>query len=76
MQRDLQRPITCLITSGETTSATTNESDKFLALLSLVRSAIAARVALVQLREFTFTGAPFAGTSFRPLAWSALLRRR
>src|SRR5438067_3772134 len=51
MQRDLQRPITCLITSGETTSATTDESDEFLALLSLVRSAVAARVALVQLRE-------------------------
>jgi methyl halide transferase len=32
--------------------------------------------ALVQLREFTFTGAPYTGTSFRPLAWSALLRRR
>ena len=31
---------------------------------------------LVQLREFIFTGAPHEGTSFRPLAWSALLRRR
>ena len=51
MQRDLQRPITCLVTSGETTSATTDESDEFLALLSLVRSAVAARVTLVQLRE-------------------------
>jgi thiamine-phosphate pyrophosphorylase len=51
MQRDLQRPITCLITSGETTSATTDESAEFNALLSLVRSAVAARVTLVQLRE-------------------------
>ena len=51
MQRDLQRPITCLITSGETTSATTDESDEFKAILSLVRSAVAARVTLVQLRE-------------------------
>jgi SAM-dependent methyltransferase len=32
--------------------------------------------ALVQLREFTFEGAPHEGTAFRPLAWSALLRRR
>ena len=51
MQRDLQRPITCLITSGETTSATTGEGAEFSALLSLVRSAVAARVTLVQLRE-------------------------
>jgi len=32
--------------------------------------------ALVQLREFTFEGAPYTGTSFRPLGWSALMRRR
>ncbi len=32
--------------------------------------------ALVQLREFTFEGAPYRGTAFQPLAWSALLRRR
>jgi SAM-dependent methyltransferase len=32
--------------------------------------------ALVQLREFTFEGAPYEGTPFRPLAWSALLRRK
>ena len=51
MQRELRRPITCLITSGETTSATTVESAEFSALLSLVRSAVAARVRLVQLRE-------------------------
>ncbi len=31
---------------------------------------------LVQLREFRFEGAPHDGTAFRPLAWSALLRRR
>src|SRR5947209_13265984 len=51
MQRELRKPITCLITSSETTSATNAESDEFSALLSLVRSAVAARVALVQLRE-------------------------
>jgi SAM-dependent methyltransferase len=32
--------------------------------------------ALVQLREFRFEGAPVAGQDFKPLAWSALLRRR
>jgi SAM-dependent methyltransferase len=32
--------------------------------------------ALVQLREFRFEGTPQTGTDFRPLAWSALLRRR
>jgi SAM-dependent methyltransferase len=31
---------------------------------------------LVQLREFVFDGAPIAGRDARPLAWSALLRRR
>jgi len=51
MRRDLHRPITCLITGGETTSETTRASAEFAALLSLVRSAVAARVTLVQLRE-------------------------
>jgi methyl halide transferase len=32
--------------------------------------------ALVQLREFTFEATPCAGASFRPLGWSALLRRK
>ncbi|MGH9902998.1 MAG: thiamine phosphate synthase, partial [Pyrinomonadaceae bacterium] len=51
MPLDLEQPTTCLITSGETTRKTTPAADEFRALLSLVRSAVAARVTLVQLRE-------------------------
>jgi thiamine-phosphate pyrophosphorylase len=51
MRRTLPRPITYLITSGETTSATDSSSEEFRRLLALVRSAVAARVSLVQLRE-------------------------
>jgi thiamine-phosphate pyrophosphorylase len=51
MQRELPKPITYLITSGETTGSTTCESAEFNALLSLVERAVAARVTLVQLRE-------------------------
>jgi thiamine-phosphate pyrophosphorylase len=55
MRRPLRRPITCLITGGETTSATTPASAEFRALLSLVRSAVAARCLVVQLREKSLT---------------------
>lgn len=51
MPRELLTPTTYLITSGETTSATTSSSREFLALLALVERAAAARVSLVQLRE-------------------------
>ncbi|HEX3558577.1 MAG TPA: thiamine phosphate synthase [Pyrinomonadaceae bacterium] len=51
MPRELTAPITYLVTSGETTSATTSASAEFLALLALVERAAAARVTLVQLRE-------------------------
>ncbi len=51
MPRALPRPITYLITSGETSSATTSGDAEFRRLLALVRSAVAARVTLVQLRE-------------------------
>lgn len=51
MQRDLRRPLTYLITSGATSGETTVASVEFDALLSLVRSAVAAHVSLVQLRE-------------------------
>ena len=51
MPRELTVPITYLVTSGETTDATTPSSADFLALLALVERAAAARVTLVQLRE-------------------------
>jgi thiamine-phosphate pyrophosphorylase len=45
------RPITYLITSGETTHATSPVSEEFTRLLALVEAAVAARVSLIQLRE-------------------------
>jgi thiamine-phosphate pyrophosphorylase len=56
MPRTLARPITYLITGGETSSATTPSSEEFRRLLALVRAAAAARVTLVQLREKELTG--------------------
>lgn len=44
-------PILYLITSGETTPATTEASAQFTRLLALVSAAVAARVSLIQLRE-------------------------
>lgn len=51
MPRELTAPITYLVTSGETTSATTPSSADFQTLLALVERAASARVSLVQLRE-------------------------
>ena len=51
MTFELPRPATCLVTSGETTAETTPAAAEFARLLALVRAAVAARVALVQLRE-------------------------
>jgi thiamine-phosphate pyrophosphorylase len=56
MPRALARPITYLITGGETSSATGPESEEFRSLLALVRAAAEARVTLVQLREKGLTG--------------------
>jgi len=56
MPRALARPITYLITGGETSSATGPESEEFRRLLALVRAAVEARVTLVQLREKELTG--------------------
>jgi thiamine-phosphate pyrophosphorylase len=56
MPRTLPRPITCLITGGETTDATGESSEEFRRLLSLVERAVAARVTLVQLREKNLSG--------------------
>jgi thiamine-phosphate pyrophosphorylase len=55
MSLQLPGPITCLITSGETTAETTEASAEFLALLSLVEHAVAARCHVVQLREKKMT---------------------
>lgn len=51
MPRALPRPITCLITSGETSSATARADAESRRLLALVACAVGARVTLVQLRE-------------------------
>ena len=56
MPRALARPITYLITGGETNSATGPESEEFRRLLALVRAAVEARVTLVQLREKELDG--------------------
>ncbi|MFL6333849.1 MAG: thiamine phosphate synthase [Pyrinomonadaceae bacterium] len=56
MPRAPARPITYLITGGETSSATGPESEEFRRLLALVRAAAKARVTLVQLREKELTG--------------------
>jgi thiamine-phosphate pyrophosphorylase len=51
MPAELRAPINCLITPGRATRETTPASEEFLELLALVARAVAARVALVQLRE-------------------------
>jgi thiamine-phosphate pyrophosphorylase len=56
MLRALPRPITYLITSGETSSATRPDSAEFRRLLALVGAAVRARVGAVQLREKSLTG--------------------
>jgi thiamine-phosphate pyrophosphorylase len=55
MLLSLQQPITYLITSGETTPATTPDSEAFARILKLVQSAVAANISLVQLREKNLT---------------------
>ena len=55
MPRAFPRPITYLITGGETNSSTGPGSEEFRRLLALVRSAVGARVTLVQLREKSLT---------------------
>ncbi|HEX8283543.1 MAG TPA: thiamine phosphate synthase [Pyrinomonadaceae bacterium] len=56
MPRALARPITYLITGGKTDSSTTPGDEEFRRLLALVRSAVEARVTLVQLREKELSG--------------------
>jgi thiamine-phosphate pyrophosphorylase len=51
MALNLQPPIIYLITSGETTQATTAHSEAFARILALTKAAVRARVPLIQLRE-------------------------
>ena len=51
MPLNLRQPILYLITSGETTEATSPLCPEFQNILALVRAAIYARIPLVQLRE-------------------------
>lgn len=51
MPREPRRPITYLITGGETSSSTTSAGAEFVALLRHVELAVEARVSLVQIRE-------------------------
>lgn len=55
MPREPRRPITYLITSGETNSSTSEEGAEFVALLRHVELAVEARVSLVQIREKALT---------------------
>jgi thiamine-phosphate pyrophosphorylase len=71
MPRVLPRPIIYLITSGETTEATTAVGEDFRRLLSLVERAVAARVPIVQLREKNLT----ARTLYELAAGAARLAR-
>jgi thiamine-phosphate pyrophosphorylase len=56
MPRALPRPITYLITSGETSSATAPSGAEFRRLLALIRSAVESGITLVQLREKDLSG--------------------
>ena len=51
MSLDPKRPITYLITSGQTTLKTTPNSDEFSNILQLIEAAVAAELSLVQIRE-------------------------
>jgi thiamine-phosphate pyrophosphorylase len=55
MALNLQPPIIYLITSGETTQATSVRSESFARILALVGEAVRASVPLIQLREKNLT---------------------
>lgn len=64
-------PLLYLITSGETTQATTPSSEEFKRLLRLTAAAVAARIPLIQLREKNLS----ARTLFELAACAARLTR-
>ena len=68
MPRELRRPITYLITGGETSSSTTSASEEFAALLRLVERARDARVSLVQIREKDLNARTLFGLTARAAA--------
>lgn len=49
------KPVTYLITSGQTTAATTSDSKDFQNLLQLIAAAVAAGIDLIQVREKSLT---------------------
>jgi thiamine-phosphate pyrophosphorylase len=55
MPLDQRKPITYLITSGETTATTTSLTENFSLILKLVEAAVASGISLVQLREKNLT---------------------
>lgn len=55
MSHQLPAPLTYLITSGQTTPESTQNSKEFKAVLDLVARAVAARISLIQLREKKLT---------------------
>jgi len=55
MPLDQKRPITYLITSGETNLKTTPDSEEFSHILQLVEAAVEAEISLVQIREKRLT---------------------
>jgi thiamine-phosphate pyrophosphorylase len=65
MPLDLRKPITYLITSGETTAATTPLTEDFSLILKLVEAAVAAGISLVQLREKNLTARVLYGLAVR-----------
>ena len=62
------RPILNLITSGNTTPATTPHSPEFKALLQLIEAAVASKVSLVQLREKQISTRVLQELAFRAAA--------
>jgi thiamine-phosphate pyrophosphorylase len=50
-----QKPISYLITSGQTTAATTSSSKDFQSILQLIETAVAAKIDLIQVREKDLT---------------------
>jgi thiamine-phosphate pyrophosphorylase len=51
MSLKLKPPATYLITSGKTTPISTTQSEEFQSIIRLVRSAVAASISFIQLRE-------------------------
>jgi len=68
MELNLSKPITYLITSGETTAATTPSTNDFALLLKLISAAVAAGINLIQLREKNLTARVLYELTLRAVA--------